>query len=48
MDQKLRDLIEDQINKELWSAYIYLDIAEFYQAKGLHGLHAWFEKQAKE
>ena len=48
MDKQLRDLIEDQINKELWSAYIYLDMAEFYQAKGLHGLHAWFEKQAKE
>ena len=48
MDKQLHDLIEDQINKELWSAYISLDMAEYYQAKGLHGLHAWFEKQAKE
>ena len=48
MDSQLRDLIEDQINKELWSAYIYYDMAEYYQSKALHGLHAWFEKQAKE
>ena len=48
MDKQLRDLIEDQINKELWSAYIYYDMAEFYQSKSLHGHHTWFEKQAKE
>jgi len=48
MDKQLLSLIEDQINKELWSAYIYFDMAEFYESRGLHGLHAWFEKQAKE
>jgi ferritin len=48
MDKKLHDLIEDQINKELWSAYIYYDAAEFYRGKGLKGLHDWFTRHAGE
>ena len=48
MTEKLRKLIETQINKELWSAYLYADIARFYASKDLDGLHHWFEKQAKE
>lgn len=48
MDKKLVDLLEDQINKELWSAYLYYDIAEYYQAKSLDGYHKHFEAQAKE
>jgi ferritin len=48
MESKLRDLIEDQINKELFSAYLYFDIAEYYRSKGLDGFHVWFEKQATE
>lgn len=48
MDKKLQTLIEDQINKELWSAYIYFDMAEYYRAKSLDGFHKWFEAQAKE
>ena len=48
MTEKLRLMMEDQINKELWSAYIYLEIAEFYKSKGLEGYHIYFEEQAKE
>lgn len=48
MTPELKNLIEDQINKELYSAYLYFDIAEFYRAKGLKGFHVWFEKQAQE
>ena len=48
MTPELKNLIEDQINKELYSAYLYFDIAEFYRAKGLKGFHEWFEKQAQE
>lgn len=48
MEQELIDLIETQINKELYSAYLYFDIAEFYRSKSLDGLHSWFEKQAQE
>ncbi|MCR4561958.1 MAG: ferritin [Bacilli bacterium] len=48
MNKELKDLIENQINKELWSAYIYYDMAEYYQSKGLSGFHALFEAHAKE
>ncbi len=48
MDQKVSKLINEQINKELYSAYLYLDIANFYDAKGLDGFANWYEIQAKE
>lgn len=48
MDKKLIDLMEDQINKELYSAYLYYDIAEYYRSKGLDGFHKRFEDQARE
>lgn len=48
MDKKVLDLLNQQINKELYSAYLYLDMANFYSAKGLDGFANWFEVQAKE
>lgn len=48
MDQKVAGLLNDQINKELYSAYLYLDMANFYAAKGLDGFANWYEIQAKE
>ena len=48
MDQKVSELLNDQINKELYSAYLYLDMANFYAAKGLDGFANWYEIQAKE
>ena len=48
MDQKVAQLLNEQINKEFVSAYIYLDMANFYSAKGLDGFSNWFEIQARE
>ncbi len=48
MDQKVAALINEQINKELYSAYLYLDIANYYDDKGLDGFANWYEIQAKE
>lgn len=48
MNQKVAALLNDQINKELYSAYLYLDMANFYTAKGLDGFANWYEIQAKE
>ncbi len=48
MDKKVSELLNDQINKELYSAYLYLDMANFYSAKGLDGFANWYENQAKE
>lgn len=48
MDQKVSVLLNEQINKELYSAYLYLDMANFYSSKGLDGFANWYEIQAKE
>ena len=48
MDKNVSALLNDQINKELYSAYLYLDMSNFYASKGLDGFANWYEIQAKE
>lgn len=48
LSQKVSDLLNDQINKEMYSAYLYLDFANFYTNKGLDGYANWYSIQAKE
>ncbi|WP_369281942.1 ferritin [Oscillibacter sp. GMB15532] len=48
MDKTVSELLNNQINKEFYSAYLYLDIANYYDAKGLDGFANWYEIQAKE
>lgn len=48
MDKKILDLINSQVNKELYSAYLYQDIANFYLSAGLSGFGNWFTIQAQE
>ncbi|RGD73797.1 ferritin [Anaerofustis stercorihominis] len=48
LDKKVAELLNDQINKELYSAYIYLDMANFYADYGLDGFENWFYIQAQE
>ncbi len=47
-NQKLTDLMIEQINKELYSGYLYLGISAFYAARHLDGFAHWFKKQADE
>ena len=48
MDKKVAELINDQINKELYSAYLYLDFANYYGSVGLDGFANWYKIQAQE
>ena len=48
MEDKVYKLLNDQINKELYSAYLYLDMANFYTDRNLDGFAHWFEVQAAE
>jgi len=48
MDKKVYELLNDQINKELYSAYLYLDISNYYSDKGLDGFASWYRIQAAE
>ena len=48
LDKKVAELINEQINKELYSAYLYLDFSIFYEDKGLAGFANWYMIQAQE
>ena len=48
LSDKITKLIHEQINKEFYSAYLYLDFANFYNVSGLTGFYNWFLVQAQE
>ena len=48
MDQRVAELLNEQINKEFYSAYLYLDFANYYAAVGLDGFENWYKIQAQE
>ena len=48
LDQKVAKLINEQINKELYSAYLYLDFSIYYEDLGLDGFANWYNIQAQE
>lgn len=48
LDKKVTELINIQINKEFYSAYLYLYFANFYKSKGLDGFSNWYMVQAQE
>ena len=48
MDQKVQDLLMQQVNKELYSAYLYLDMANYYIDNDLDGFGNWYTIQAQE
>ena len=48
LNQKVADLLNQQINKEFYSAYLYLDFSNYYEAAGLDGFANWYKVQAQE
>ena len=44
----LKQLLNEQINKEFYSAYLYLDFANYYASVGLDGFENWYRVQAQE
>ncbi len=48
LENKIADLINVQVNKELYSAYLYLAFANYYEDEGLDGFAHWYEIQAQE
>ena len=40
--KKVSELLNDQINKELYSAYLYLIFLSLYQEQGLDGFANWY------
>jgi len=48
MEKNVAALLNEQIMKELYSAYLYLDMANYYSDEGLEGFENWFYIQAQE
>lgn len=48
LDKKMVDLINKQINAELYSSYLYLEFSNYFEEKGLNGFANWYMIQAKE
>lgn len=48
MNNRVSSLLNEQIQKELYSAYLYLDMANYYSGEGLDGFSNWFYVQARE
>ena len=48
MNERVHELINDQINKELYSAYLYLDFSNYFKRVGLDGFANWYMIQAQE
>ena len=48
MNNEVAKLINEQITHEFYSAYLYLDFANYYASAGLDGFENWYRIQAKE
>jgi len=48
MNNKIAELLNDQINKEFYSAYLYMDMANYYDELDLDGYANYYMIQAQE
>lgn len=48
LNNKIQDALNEQINAELWSAYLYLAMGMHFEAEGLSGVANWFKIQFQE
>lgn len=48
INKPMQDAMNEQINKELFSSYLYLSMAAYFEAKNLSGFSHWMRVQADE
>ena len=48
LDAKVVQLLNEQITKEFYSAYLYLDFSNYFNDKELNGFSNWYRIQAQE
>jgi len=46
--EKMQKAIEEQINAELWSAYLYLSMSAYFERQNLQGFANWMKIQWQE
>jgi len=48
LDAKVVELLNQQVNKEFYSAYLYLDFSNYFYDQELNGFGNWYKIQAQE
>lgn len=48
ISDKIRDILNEQINKEFYSSYLYLSMSAYFAEIGLYGFANWTKVQSKE
>jgi len=48
ISENVHKLLNNQINKELFSAYLYLDFSNYFTEMNLNGFANWYKVQAQE
>lgn len=48
LNEKIVKLLNEQVTAEFYSAYLYLDFANYYASKSLNGFANWYNIQAQE
>jgi ferritin len=48
LSDKVQKALNDQLNAELYSSYLYLSMAAYFQANDLAGMASWMRIQAQE
>jgi len=48
ISEKINDALNCQINKEFYSAYLYMSMSAYLRESGLFGFSQWTQKQAAE
>ena len=48
VSKKVKELLNNQVNAEFYSAYLYLDFSNYFKDAGLDGYANWYMIQAQE
>lgn len=48
LNAKMQEALNKQLNAELFSSYLYLSMAAYFESQSLAGMAAWMEKQSAE
>lgn len=48
ISEKLQDALNEQVNKELFSSYLYLSMATYFDSNNWKGMSTWMRYQAQE
>ena len=48
ISKKMADALNEQVNKEMFSSYLYLSMSAYFDSKNLGGMAQWMKMQSQE